>query len=108
MIIDWVVEWCQTTPSSADPSMCVLQIGWRCNGQEVDGDKTYSTSIYSTVSLPPANPNDYIPYSDLTQEIMLNWIWANGVDRDATEAAVAQQIALQKNPVTISPPLPWV
>jgi hypothetical protein len=84
MIVNWIIEWCQTTPSSADPSMCVLQIGWRANGTE----EPYSASIYSTVALPPANPDDYIPYSELTQETMLDWIWANGVDRAATEAAV--------------------
>lgn len=103
MIINWIIEWCQTTPSSADPSMCVLQIGWRANGTE----EPYSASIYSTVALPPANPDDYIPYSELTQEIMLDWIWANGVDKDATEAAVAQQIENQKNPPVIAPALPW-
>jgi hypothetical protein len=39
---------------------------------------------------------------------VLGWVWANGVDKDATEAAVEQQIANQKNPPIVSPPLPWV
>jgi hypothetical protein len=30
------------------------------------------------------------------------------VDKDATEAAVEQQIEAQKNPPVVSPPLPWV
>jgi hypothetical protein len=37
----------------------------------------------------------------------LGWIWANGVDKDATEAAVQQQIELQKHPVTVSLAPPW-
>ena len=103
VVCNWCIEWCQTTPSSADPSMCVLQIGWRANGV----DDAYSSTIYSTVSLPPANPDDYIPYSELTQEDMLNWCWSNGVDRAATEAALAQMIENQKKPPVIQPPLPW-
>jgi hypothetical protein len=44
----------------------------------------------------------------LTKEQVLNWIWANGVDKETTEAAVEQQIENQKNPPVVSPPLPWV
>jgi hypothetical protein len=44
----------------------------------------------------------------LTKEQVLGWIWASGVDKDATEAAVAQQIENQKNPPIVYPPLPWV
>jgi len=99
----WIVEWMQTTPTSANPSEAVLQVGWRCNGQ--DGD--YSGSVYSTCTLPAANPANFTPYADLTQDQVLGWIWANGVNQSATEAAVAQQIEMQKNPPTIQPPPPW-
>jgi hypothetical protein len=44
----------------------------------------------------------------LTKEQVLDWIWANGVDKEATETAVEQQIENQKNPPVVSPPLPWV
>jgi len=37
---------------------------------------------------------------------VLNWCYASGVDKDSTEAALAQQIALQKNPVTAQG-TPW-
>ena len=99
----WIIEWMQTTPTSANPSEAVLQVGWRCNGQ--DGD--YSGSVYSTCTLPAADPASFTPYADLTQDQVLGWIWANGVNQSATEAAVAQQIDNQKNPPTIQPPLPW-
>jgi len=44
----------------------------------------------------------------LTQDQVLGWVWANGVDKTATEAAVQQQIDNQINPPVVSPPLPWV
>ena len=101
--INWACEWLQTTPDNADPAKAVLQVGWRCNGTE----DTYSGTVYSTCTLPAADPASFVPYADLTQDQVLGWIWANGVNQAATEAAVAQQIEMQKNPPTIQPPLPW-
>jgi hypothetical protein len=67
-----------------------------------DGD--YTASIYSTCSWADGTPT--IPYADLTQDTVLGWVWANGVDKQATEDALAAQIALQKNPVTATG-TPW-
>jgi hypothetical protein len=85
----------------------VYLVHWRVSATEVDGDKTYSASVYSTCSVPAPDPASFTSYANLTQEQVLGWIWANGVDKDATEAAVQQQIELQRHPVVISPPLPW-
>ena len=68
----------------------------------VDGD--YTASIYSTCSWADGTPT--IAYSDLTQATVLGWVWANGVDKQATEDALAANIALQKNPVTATG-TPW-
>ena len=68
----------------------------------VDGD--YTASIYSTSSWASGTPT--IPYAQVTMAEVLNWIWANGVDKTATEAALAANIALQKAPVTASG-TPW-
>ena len=72
------------------------------NATAVDGD--YTSSIYSTCSWQPGTPT--IPYDQVTEQEVLDWCWASGVDKDATEAALAQNIALQKNPVTATG-LPW-
>ena len=100
----WTIDWCETTPTSANPSEAVLQVGWRCSGTE----DTYSGTVYSTCTLPAADPASFVPYNQLTQDQVLGWIWANGVNQAATEAAVAQQIEMQKNPVVIQPKLPWL
>ena len=68
----------------------------------VDGD--YTASIWSTCSWQAGTPT--IPYANVTMDEVLAWCYASGVDRDATEAALAQNIALQKNPVTASG-TPW-
>lgn len=67
----------------------------------VDGEHT--ASIYSTCSWADGTPT--IPYADLTQATVLGWVWES-VDKQATEDALAAQIALQKAPVTASG-TPW-
>ena len=68
----------------------------------VDGD--YTASVYSTCSWAVGTPT--IPYADVTMQEVLDWCWTSGVDKDATEAALAAQIELQKNPVTATG-VPW-
>jgi hypothetical protein len=68
----------------------------------VDGD--YSASTYSTSSWADGTPTT--PYADLTQATVLDWIWANGVDKEAVEASLQAQIDAQKNPVTATG-VPW-
>jgi hypothetical protein len=104
--MEWTVSAMDCKVSEDNLSDVVFNVHWRCSATEVDGDKTYSASVYSTCSVPgPGTP--FTPYADLTQDQVLGWIWANGVNKAATEAAVQQQIELQKHPVVVSPPLPW-
>ena len=67
-------------------------------------DGNYSASAYSTCSWSDGTAT--IPYASLTKETVLGWIWANGVDKASTEAALNAQIELQKNPVTATG-VPW-
>ena len=84
----------------------VYCVHWSCTDTQVIDGKEYSGRVYSTCSVPgPGTP--FTPFPDLTQDQVLGWIWANGVDQSATEAAVEAQIQAQANPVTVTPPLPW-
>jgi hypothetical protein len=67
-------------------------------------DEGYTASIWSTCSWADGTPT--IPYASVTMQEVLDWCYAAGVDKTATEAALAQQIALQKNPVTAQG-TPW-
>ena len=67
-------------------------------------DGVYTASVYSTCGFATATPA--IPYASVTEAEVLDWIWANGVDKDAVEASLASQIELQKNPVTATG-VPW-
>jgi len=67
-----------------------------------DGD--YTASSYGPCSFATATPA--IPYASVTEQEVLGWCWANGVDKYATEASLAAQIEMQKNPVTATG-VPW-
>jgi hypothetical protein len=67
----------------------------------VDGE--HSASAYATVSWSEGTPA--IPYASLTEAEVLSWVW-NSVDKEATEASLAAQIALLKNPVKATG-TPW-
>ena len=105
--ITWVIEWMQTTPTTSTPPEVVLTAGWRCNGAETANAVDYASTVYSTCSFPMPTEGQFTPYADLTQDQVLGWCWANGVDKTATEASVQTQIDNQINPPIIQPPLPW-
>jgi len=67
----------------------------------VDGE--HSASAYATCSWPEGTPA--VPYASLTEATVLAWVW-NAVDKTATEASLAAQIALLKNPVKATG-TPW-
>ena len=95
-----MITWTISTLDRQTSDGFVTTAHWQANA--TDGD--YSASVYSTCSWQPGTPT--IPYDSVTMQEVLDWCYASGVDKDATEAALAQQIALQKNPVTATG-TPW-
>ena len=67
----------------------------------VDGD--YTASTYATCSWAEGTPT--IAYDNLTEATVLGWVWES-VDKAATEASLAAQIELLKNPVKATG-TPW-
>ena len=81
----------------------VIVAHWRCTAS--DGD--YSASSYGTAGFTPdASAPGFVAYDALTEADVLGWVWADGVDRDATEAALQARIDADKNPVTAAG-VPW-
>jgi len=75
----------------------------------VDGE--FTSSLSNTAQFSTSSVDSFVPYSELTEEIVLGWIKAeleeNGVH--SIEACIAGQIESEKNP-PVSPeitPLPW-
>ena len=107
--ITWVIEWMQCYPQEDGKTDVVITAGWRCNGAQTSGTPpmNYNATSYGTCgfTLDPSAP--FTPYADLTQDQVLGWCWAGGVDKASIEANVQAQIDNQINPPVIQPPLPW-
>tara|TARA_R100001463_G_scaffold669_3_gene3001 strand:- start:948 stop:1232 length:285 start_codon:yes stop_codon:yes gene_type:complete len=85
----------------------VIVAHWRVNDSETVGDDTYSASAYGTASFTyDASSPDFVPYADLTEEMVLGWCWDADVDKDAIEASLTANIEEQKNPTT-QDGVPW-
>jgi hypothetical protein len=100
--ITWIIEWMSVKPTEGTLTDVVVTAGWRCNGAQ----DTYTASLYGSVGF-LAPEGSFTPYEQLTQEQVLGWCWANGVDKDAIEASTQVLINNQINPPIITPPLPW-
>jgi hypothetical protein len=101
--LSWIIERLLVKPAEGDKTNVVITADWRCNGT----NGTYSGTCYGSASF-AAPSGDFTPYPDLTQEQVLGWCYANGVNKTAIEANVTAQIQNQINPPVIALPLPWV
>ena len=99
----WTVTQLNCYPQAEGQTDVVFVVHWTCSGT----DGTYNGSVYSTCNVTYVTGTPYTPFADLTQDQVLQWIWAGGVDKDSAEAAVQTQIDNQINPPVVSPPLPW-
>ncbi len=101
--LSWIIERLLVKPTEGSLTDVVITADWRCNGT----DGTYSGTAYGSSSF-AAPTGSFTPFPDLTQDQVLGWCFANGVDKTAIEANVTAQIENQINPPIIAPPLPWL
>ena len=103
MTILWLIERLLVKPTEGSNTDVVITADWRCNGSQ----ESFSGTCYGSCSFAPPT-GSFTPYEDLTQDQVLSWCYANGVDQSAIEANVTAQIQNQINPPVVVLPLPWV
>jgi hypothetical protein len=84
----------------------VFTAHWTVNAVEEDGEESFSASAYGSIGL--ERPENLIPYEDLTEEIVVEWVKEKMGEEavEAVEAALLAQIAEQKAPSKASG-VPW-
>ena len=103
MTILWLIERLLVKPTEGSNTDVVITADWRCNGSQ----DNYSGTCYGSCSFQPPT-GSFTPYDELTEQQVLDWCYANGVDKTAFEANVSLQIENQINPPVVVLPLPWV
>lgn len=101
--ISWIIERLLCKPVEGTLTDVVITADWRCNGSQ----ESYSGTCYGSCSFAPPS-GSFTPYTDLTEQQVLDWCYQNGVDQTAIEANVTAQIEAQINPPVVALPLPWV
>jgi hypothetical protein len=105
--LSWIIERLLVKPTDGTKTDVVITADWRCNGTVQSPTEAYSGTCYGTCSFAPPS-GSFTPYDQLTEAQVLDWCFANGVNKSAIEANVAAQIQNQINPPVVSLPLPWV
>ena len=102
----WTISTLDCKPDVDGLVNYIVTAHWDCTAT----DGQYSGRVYNTTPF-KVDPNkpDYIPYNDLPEAQVIQWVQASlGAETvAATEANVLQQIENQKNPPIVQPKLPW-
>lgn len=100
----WTITQMQVYPNEAGMTDFVCSAAWNVS----DTDGLYSGSLNGSTAFKLDPDSTFIPYDQLTQDIVLGWVFASlGEEGKATaEADVAAQIAYAATQVQ-NAPLPW-
>ena len=102
----WVIAQLNCAVESEGLPNVINVIHWRYNATQVNGGKTYFAEIYGSSSVGQPNPQNFIPYKDVTEEEVISWL-EQILPVDDMQLGLEANIALQINPVEITLPLPW-
>jgi len=105
----WYISSLEAKPSFEGKQKVVHTIHWRLMGKETVDDKTYIAEVYGATNVDYEENENFIEYDDLSEENVVEWVKSKlGTETvQNNETFVANNIELQKNPPSISPPLPW-
>ena len=104
----WTVSTMERTLTDGDLSDVVTTLHWQVTDSQTVDDIVHSGRCYGTVALEAPDADNFTAYADITEADAIAWAKAViGAEQvTAYEDAVAQQIALSKNPVE-GKGVPW-
>jgi hypothetical protein len=104
----WSVYQLDTVPSLDGLVDVVITVHWgRTAVEEISTEEKYTAHVYGTMGCQTPSETDFTAYPDLTFEQVCGWL-ENGLDYEAIDAGLQQDIDNQINPPVIVLPLPWV
>lgn len=84
----------------------VCQVHWTLTADDAEG---HTASVYGSVGVDLSDEATFVPYNELTPEIVIGWVKeALGEEQVAEyEAGVVSVLEQQIAPVVVNRPLPW-
>lgn len=105
--ITWVIQGMTCVPQLDGHTDVVITASWQCTASEEVNGVVYKGIVANQCSFTLDASSGFTPYDQLTQDQVLGWCWASGVDKGSAEAGATQYLDLQVNPPTVNLPLPW-
>lgn len=102
----WVISQLNCAVESEGLPNVINEIHWRYNATQVDGEKTWFADMYGSSSVGQPNPQNFIPYENVTYEEVCAWL-EEILPVDDMKASLEANIYNQQNPTEITLPLPW-
>ncbi len=106
MELTWNITQMTCYPEQDGLTDVVFSVSWSLTAT----DDTYTSSVNGTigVELDPAAP--YTPYNELTKDQVLGWVKSSLGDAQVLEYenGVSSIVEAQKNPIIVTPVLPWL
>ena len=103
----WVINQLNCLVSSEGLQDVINVIHYSYFATDVDETgKEWVASMYGTANVEQPNPQNFIPYADVTELEVTNWL-EQVLDVSTMQANLLANIELQKHPVEVTLPLPW-
>ena len=103
----WFINQMDSLPVDGDLKDFVINVHWTRKENVVVNDIEYFASVYGTQSFSKDDVTNFIPYEDLTYEIVCGWL-DSSLDTEALDLNLDAQIENQVNPPIVVLPLPFV
>ena len=102
----WYINQMQSLPTDGDLKDFVICVHWSRFAKETINEKEYQAMVYGSQSFSKDDVTNFIPYEDLTYEIVCGWLDAS-LDVEALDLNLDAQIENQVNPPIVILPLPF-
>jgi hypothetical protein len=102
----WFINEMACIPKDGNLTDFVISVNWNRNAKETINGVEYFAYIYGTQSFLKDDVTNFIPYEDLTYDIVCGWLDAS-IDVEALDLNLDAQIENQVNPPIVVLPLPF-
>lgn len=101
----WIFNLLTVKPAEGSLTDVVVLVDW---GRTAT-DGTFAAQCYGQVNLGPPDPSAYIPFADLTEAEVTEWVQATIGPKQMAQfdEALAGDIGRQRNPPVVAMAPPW-
>ncbi len=103
----WVIAAFDCKPTEGELTDVAFVVHWRKQATEVVDDKTYTADMYGACQVGAPDPESFVPFEQLTEEVVVPWL-ENTLDVEAIDSALVAKIEEQKNPPVVTKKAPWI